>query len=125
VRHQVANNFPGIPVPDHRADRHFNNNVCPAFTGTPLSGSPGAVAGLEMPLMPILHQAAGIFIGFHNNIAAAAAVTTVRTAPRHKLLPPEARRTAAAVAALNFYFSLINQLEYPFSGRQIPVTTIS
>jgi hypothetical protein len=65
-----------------------------------------------MLLVAVVDQGVEIVLSDENDVAALAAIATVRSAELNKLLAPEARRAGAAVAALHIDFALVEKFHF-------------
>jgi hypothetical protein len=107
-----------VEVEDLRADGHGEHDVLavPAATASALAvpARTGGVAGLP----PVPPEIAEIGVGHHDDVAAVAAVTAVRTALRNVLLAPEADGAVPAATAAGDDAGAI--LEHDLRGRPPP-----
>src|SRR2546428_9431282 len=106
---QISQDLPALPVPDHRADRHGNDQGSP----------PPAVASASFPVAAALRavvlavlkiqQRREALIGHQRDVATVSAVAPIRSALGHKLLATKTYAAIAAVAASDIDPCLVNE----------------
>ena len=74
---------------DERAGRHFEDDVLARFAGAHIAGTGGTIGRDEASFEKEGLQAVGAGIDLQNDIAAPAAIASVRTALRTELTPME------------------------------------
>ena len=93
----------------HRNFQHYIRAVAPGLVRTfAVATALPFVFGIETEV----HQRIVALAGFHDDVAALAAVSARRAAPRHELLPPKGHAAIAAVPRLNPNFRLIDKHDY-------------
>ncbi|MNP23736.1 hypothetical protein D3C76_1164560 [compost metagenome] len=95
---QVANDFLGGGVDHGSAHRHRQDQVFTLAPGAVLAAAVLAALGIETTGVAIVHQGIEVRIGFHENGAAIAPVTTVGAALLNEFFATEAHQAIAAVA---------------------------
>jgi hypothetical protein len=75
------------------------------FLALPVAAVPGLDKGLIKKAREIIHMP----IRSQNHVAAASAITAIRSAFRHKFLAPETHAPAAAIARLRKHFDSIDE----------------
>ena len=110
---EVAEDLAAVPIVDHRAQRHAEEQV-PARG--PVAIGPLAMlatGGVIVAPVVVVEQRAQSGIGLHPHAAAVSAVAAVRTAVRHVLLTPETDAARAPVAALDEDLDLVDEHRGP------------
>ena len=106
---------PALVVEHLRADRDGELDVL-AVGAVLVSALPvHAALGLEAALAREEREVAQVWVHRDDDVAALAPVTTVRTALRHVLLPPEAETAVASATATHFDARPV--VEHAVSGR--------
>src|SRR5882724_5740073 len=99
----------GLFVIDNRPHRDLQDNA--------LAVAPSAIGAFPVPaalafvfrIEAEVDQRVMALTGFHNDVAARAAVATGRAAPRDKLLPPEGHTSVAAVPRFDLDDCFVNE----------------
>jgi len=97
------------------SDRHAQHHVLTGSTGPVLAHAVAAARGLEVLLVAIVDQGIEPIDHLDDDIAAPAAVATVRPAELDELLAPEGDDAGSAVTALEVYLGLIEEFHGPVS----------
>ena len=106
---QVADQRLVVVLEDLRADRHLEDDICPFRPGLVAAHAVYAGLGPEMLLVAIVDQRIQPVDGLDPDIAAAAAISAVRSAELDELLAPERHGPSAAVARADVDLCLIEK----------------
>ena len=96
-------------IPDDGSWRHYQNRIFAAFSGLVRAHSIGAALGAEESLVVDVEQGVDVPLHPQQHITAAAAIATVRSAPRNEFLAPEGNTAPASVTRLNRDSNLVNK----------------
>jgi hypothetical protein len=96
-------------VVNHRSNRYLHNLVRRRSSEHFLPHTVAAALCLDNRFVKKVCEIVDVRISFQNDIAAAPAIAAVRTAFRHKFLPPETDGPAAAVSGLGKNFDSIDE----------------
>ncbi|CGV83387.1 Uncharacterised protein [Salmonella enterica subsp. enterica serovar Typhi] len=108
----VAHRFTGSLVDNARTDRHFDGHVFTAFTGTVAARAILTTFSAERFFKAVIDQRIQVFIGFHPDVAAVAAITAVRAAFRDIFFAAEAHTAITAIACNDQNRCFINKLHF-------------
>ena len=97
---QVCHDEVGLGLLQHGAARHADDKVITVRTAHPLGTAVLAVGGGVFALVAEVHQGGQVIVRHKDDVAAAAAVTAVRAARRHKFFAVEGHHTVAALAGV-------------------------
>src|SRR3569623_111891 len=99
---QVADDFAGVAVAHHRADRYRDDEIVAALTDTVATHAVLAALCLEFTGVAKIDQGIEIDVGDQKHTAAVAAVAAVRPAERDEFFAAQTRAAITAVAGLDF-----------------------
>ncbi len=94
---------------DHRADRDLDVVVLGTATMLVLPFPVTSALGADQWLKKQGHQAVDIMVRHKNDIAAFAAITTIRAATGNKFFPAKAAATISTIARFGMHANLINK----------------
>ena len=101
LRMREVGDEPAVRVDHLRPDRDVQHRVLAAGAVREASSAGAAAPRVELLIGPEAGQVAPPRVGDEHHVPAAAAVATVRTAPRHELLAAEVDRPVPTAASLN------------------------
>src|SRR5208283_4315245 len=97
---KVVHQFAGDLVVNDGADGHLQHDVAALAAGLVRAFAVASALGLVFRIEAEVHERVVTLAGFHDDVAAAPAVTARWTAARHELLTPEGHAAVAAIARL-------------------------
>src|SRR3954470_11590170 len=102
-----------LVVVEHlRPDRHAQHEVAAIRSGAVRAGPAAAVLRAEMLAVAIVDQRVQIVRGLEDDVASLAAVAAVRPAKLDELLAAKTHRAAAAIAAFQVDFALVEEFHW-------------
>src|SRR5579864_491799 len=110
---ELENFVPGLVVVDDRSHRNFQNHIAAIASGFVRTFAVTSALRFVFGIETEMYQCVVALAGFHDDVAALAAIAARRSAARDKLLPPEGHAAIAAVSRLNLDFRLIDEHGYP------------
>lgn len=105
---QVADDFVGLHVHHHGADRHHDDAVFAALAVGLATHAVLAALRLEGPLMPEVDQRIDVLVGHDPHAAAVTAVATIGPTERDELLAAKADTAIAAIAGTDQDFCFVD-----------------
>src|SRR4030095_15129476 len=116
----------GIGIEDDRAYRNGQHDIDSFSPGAVRTFAVVATLGFVFGIESKVDQRVVLLAGFHDYVAAPAAVAAGADPARNALLPAERHAAVATVARPHANFCLVNEhLRLPVTGRQSPVTPFS
>ena len=115
---QVGNRLTGIQVGNHRSDRNTKFNIGCASAVAVTAAAVFTVFCLEFSCIAVVDQSIQISVCYGINRAAAAAVSSVRTAFRNKFFASEGGNAVSALTRKNFNFRFIYKFHFLFPVRK-------
>ena len=106
---QVADYLARVGAPRDRTGRHRQDEIGSIASVLLLRRAVAAAVGAIQPLIPELAESVDRQIGDEDDVRAASAVATVRTAAGDKLLSVEADKPVPTISALYLDLCVINQ----------------
>src|SRR6185312_6156515 len=106
---KVVDFFSGFIVVKNGADGNFKEDVGTLFTGAIGAFAVASTLRRVFRIEAEVYQRVVTLAGFHDDVAAAAAVTARRASARDVLLAPEGEASVAAVAGLYANFGFIDE----------------
>jgi hypothetical protein len=94
---------------NHRPNGHFHNQGFSIASVFVLALSMTPAFATEVRLVIKRREIVGVWVGFENDAAAIAAITTVRSAARNELFPSKAAATVAAISSLCMDANMIDE----------------
>src|SRR5207248_1665775 len=98
---EVVNFFSRVVIEHDRSDWDLQHNIFALASRLVRTFAMPAAFRLVFRIEAKMHQRVVAFAGFHDDVAALAAIATRRSAAGNKLLPPEGKTSIAAVANLH------------------------
>ncbi len=99
----------GLVVVDDRPDRNFQKYVAALASGLVGAFAVTSALGLVLGIEAEMHERVVALAGFHDDVAALAAIAAGGPAARDKLLPAECHAAVAAVAGLYLDFCFVDE----------------
>ena len=106
---EVVHQFAGDFVVNDGADRNLQDDVFALAAGLVGAFAVTSALGLVFGIEAEVDQRVVALAGFHDDVAAVAAVAAGGPAARHELLAPEGHAAVAAVAGFHPNFGFVNE----------------
>src|SRR6185312_4827369 len=108
IMHLLARIF----VVNNGSDWHFQHNALAVATGAVGAFSVTSTLGLVFRIKAEMHQRVMALAGFHDHVAAAAAIAAGGAAAGHELFPTKRHAAVAAIAGFDSDYCFVNKHAY-------------